>query len=427
MFSSNKSLLTVSGIKKLSDMRDEVAQQLDIDFAAGSSDYSRTMVGNVLKVIDLLIQNNNIFYWKNESNRAELLKLIDVLDGEKGTFVPEVFNAQSCKLANIILASLENIKLEEDICSAALLPVKAIIKPDVIIKTMSENLKHKIQLYVIFINNERATKRCSEIVGELENQFTLLEAEAKDLTQENYELFKAKYLDIYPKLLEQLNDLPYARICNASNFVDAKKPYQLKSEDTFSKGNRGFCAWMIILAEKDLNLLLMANGLPLLTPIHDHYSHIFSQSERDEAERQFAVYVEELKKAALEYKTGDHLGNAVIRLFKSVNAEKVKCVTQLVEEAYTRLNDDKASVGIRAFDVFKATLLASSKNQAISSKEKISVGELSKLVNRFGLKFLAFSFLSINETNDSGILKALEKYEDAVFTVAPKSKRSLGM
>lgn len=411
-FSSNEmQIFSESGLAKFQDLRNKlISLQKETFSDKGSSEYSQVMIATVIDIIDLIVKNNNVNYWSKGSNRPALVEMTDKLDGEKGTFVPEVFNTQSCELAKILLAAVQGIKLNEDLNGMARATLNQITNPENLIKTLISNLNYKIQFFEMLKNNQTETANMKSVSNNMNEEFSLLYDEAKTITTETYAAFQVKYKTFCDQWIQEINlTANYVRICNAGQFVNLDEPCRFDLHDLVSAGNRNRLIRELLSLEKYLNEFLLKSSHPMIHSAYDSYSSCFSQNAYSDLNKNFKLIYSSLIKELNTYKKGDHLS-----MFQSIDDDKVKCVDFLLvdlKESEQKLNKNETSIGIESFEIFKSILGATYVNENIATQKKKSLGELSKLLNRYAISFFEITFNQVNQTNDSNMLRELDRYK----------------
>jgi hypothetical protein len=409
--SSDIELFSKRGLAKFQDLRDKlISLQKKIFEDKGSSEYSQIMITTVIEIIDLITRNNNIHYWSKGSNRSGLIELTDKLDGEKGIFVPEVFNAQSWELAKTLLKAIQEINLNEDLNGAARAALNQLTNPEKLIKTLISNLNYKIRFFEMLKNNETESANMKLVSKKMDQEFGSIYAEASTITAETYADFQKKYKTLCNQWIEEINLTPnYLRICNPGQFVNLDKPCRFDLNDLVSAGNRVRLIVELFSLEKYLNAFLLKSNHPIIHHAYDCYSLCFSQNAYSGLEKSFKSICLSLNKELNSYKKGDHLS-----IFQSIDDDKVKCVDFLLDElkkSGTKLSENKTSIGMESFEIFKSILGASYQNENIASEKKKSLGELSKILNRYAISFFQITFNQVNQTNDTNLLRQFDSYK----------------
>lgn len=412
-------MFTESGIKKLVELKNKLAAIKTFNFPGKtSSDFSKKMTEDAIKIIELLIdpKHNNIIYWMKSDNQNSIVELASKLDNNQGTFVPEVFNQESRMLAGFLIDALRNINFKEDI---------SVDYPNsqIILNIMIEYLQSKINFYDVLSNNNENVKLKAAVEEEILLKFKEFDTTIrKDLSDANYESFKSHYEQSAEELINRIHKLPYVRITNSSSFVDAEEPYKLNSKEVFSAGNRGAVISVILRCEENINKLLQAKKLPLVMTFYNHYNSKFKPESYQKAEKKFSSIMASFKEDKAKYLIGEfnndtNAGNGLFGKFKkSPGKAKVLIINQLEKLMDTTAGeltvkkDALLPTGIRAFNMFKCMLDAAEANEELCAAKNISLGNLSKLTNKY--KWLLFNLSSgeIDETCDAGIGNSLNQY-----------------
>jgi hypothetical protein len=436
MFSNfSNAVFSNEGLAKLNSLKVEVELLAKQNYKKNeSSEYSQNMALTIIDIIELVSGHNSITYWSKEKNVASLTKLFDALDSGKSTLVPEIFNTQSHELAQLLLQHLENIVIGKDLNMLAETALKKIANPAALLEVMINNITYKIQLYEMFKNNETETKTMKKIAHDMLEYFKKLD-DKNELINFNFSSLKyAKQCNLF---IDRINKTPYLRICNAVNFVNLDKPYNIKTSDLHSAGNRVTLINELLLSEMYLNQTLRKNGIPtIVTTAYETYSSCFSLNLHHDIVNKQIFLCYHLINVVTGYIKGDHLNKkGLMSLFASVDANKAECAQLLISETQkiiSKINDGKGNesfIGFNCFDLFKYILDAINSNENIAIVKKTSLGNLSKILNELAIQFFNITFNDINQTNDIGILKQLKKYEEEcdLAVVSPEEKASLGM
>lgn len=414
-------MFTPQAIKKLEDLKnnlDTLYKRTDFE-KNERSEYSRKMVLNAIEICKLLIANNNVNYWSKNSNQKKLKELLDYLDNNKGTYVPDVFNQESMHLAYIFINHLEKIDMAKDLDWSTRAAIKSLIgDPTIFLKLLKDNLYFKKNLYRTFINNQKDADNLRLLSNTISATQIEYENEAKTLTKETYPAFIKKYTEKFSQFTQDIQLLPYVRIANADSFVNAQEPYPFSADKFHARGNRGTLVHQLIHGERFLNKILKQAGLAPVTTIFDHYTTTFSSVKCNEAKSQFEKIIANLQQAGEQYKKGSHLR---FKMFRSVNETKATLFDNMLKKIQALTTDSDTPIGISIFEAFKHTLIASTENAMIAKEEEISIGTFSKLVNSYGLQLFALSFSGIDETNDNGIEVPIKQYIREVEKIVSES------
>lgn len=415
------SIFTEKSIRKLQALSQELNDFLNTQFpGVQSSDHSRRMIEDIIKVLGLLCEHNEIGYWKKEDNVLALTKLVDFIDNETGTQVPEVFNEQTYQLGKKIIEAFKQIKFSEDVNTLVLIALETISgKPERLIATMQKNLERKLKLYEMFQRSKRETEKMQAVKLSIATRMQTLEESAKNLTSDTYAAFQRTYEETCRALLSEIEALEdYTSLCHPDLFINTPTPHKLSPEQIKTQGNRSDCIQSLIAGETRVNAILLSSHFAKILLVHDHYAASFSSDQFAKLSQDFKDLKKEFFDMLDLYLTGDHLyrsGNFFVGLAKKINginSDKKKCVENLkieVDAIFASTRPDY-SICAKSFEIFKAIYTAIGVNEAIAKKKEISLGETSKIFNLFTLKFLSFA-LEVNQSNDSSLDLFLQKCE----------------
>lgn len=397
-------------------------KELQVDETAGRSDYSTAMVQHSIQIIDGIIDNNSLNFF--HANKKLFLELMIHLDAGRHTFVPEVFNAESQKLAQLYLKFLQEFDFTKALTPQARAMLSTAFGDVSRFQTnMLQNLEANLKLYEVFISNGENVSRAYSVTGEIP-VYSNWEI-PPSLDGPEFEEFRRSYSTSVAAQIEIIKTLSYVKISNAAAFVNVGQPYTCTGDDVISAGNAGGVIWHLINQESQLNQKLLQKfpGIrvdQIVTDVYCYYRDTLSKDEIEQLESRLTALVEIFKAESVKYEKGAHLpGFGTFRM--KPNALKLQIITDLCLSIDSCMEDKHAeergeanyslrAPGVRAFQIFRHFLTANHANSFHSKSEGIAVGHLSRLINVHSPAFMSLS-LSGNASADLGILNSLRRYE----------------
>lgn len=423
MFSSPLiSIFSQSGLDKLIAIKQKLEALKSRQFQDEEiSDYSRTMLDNVIVIVSSMISNNNISYWKKEKNANELAALINVIDNSKGTFVPEVFNEHSYVMATLLLEAINSINLQDDLNGLAATALSALVgAPQKLIEMIKQNIQFKINFYQMMKDNHLESSRRNDLIMRRVDEITALERTIESETFDESE-FRTNYVALCENVLQDIESLPYyLGLANPASFINTKKPYSIIPDEIVSVGNRARYINFILNVEKDISMKLKAKGLSPVIYFFRVYKEKFNEAAVAHRETQLTCMCDNLYAELDEYIDGAHLKGGIAGFFKGikgVDTDKKTCVSRLKKNMANCMQDATiSSTSLKSFEIFKFLLSAILYNEFICSQKNISLGELSRIFNNAVMRFFTVAFFETNEVNDVLTARKIKK-ELAVMQV----------
>lgn len=428
-------ILTSAGLKKLAALKDEL---INLQMVAGgeehksagpgskehkgvvgSSAYSKQMVQTVIDIITLLTEHNDVSFWQKKDNKKILRAKLAFLDGGNGSYVPDVFNAESRQLAEKMLALLNANHFGDFFESGIETVLKTVVgDPNKFMAVIKQTCESRLKLHTIVSAQE--SKEVKEAIDtytkenhELCQAFDKLEKDCKKPDANKKELivaFEESYKAKIGIILSLIGNIPYIKIMTEDGLVSGnnQNPYLLNTLQ--SRGQRAMLVWNLIGLEKVYNLMRKKVELPPITLVYDHFSKNFSPAALADLKNRLLTLSKDFILKSTFYKAGKHLG-----MFKSVDQGKKDLIDELnlfITNKLEAKNFDKLwpSTGMISFEIFSEMMKVHGKNLKYSQSKNISPGELSRMLAKESERFLMLSVCDVNQTCDSGVLRELSFY-----------------
>ncbi len=373
------------------------------------SAYSAQMLQKAMSIINLLLNNNDIDYWINKSNRKQLRELFDILDQSKGTLVSEVFNEHSLELAVIIFGIVKSLQ-QQNILNMILPQARQMVAEQLgntsdFINSMCAYLEANIEFYSALKQNDLFQNAKLETQNAIKAFYSNCHTLIKDIKPNTFNVFFKEYINTVKFLIEIITRQPYFTLNNATKWINQATPFVFEGKDINLIDVRRELICQLIQEEQKLNLALQGAHLPLLTTVYDAYQSNYDQEEQDSLSNKLAILIQSLQQKAEKYKTGEHL------TFGWVDGDKVAALDKLLTNvrSITESKNNQLDLAGKCLLLYKHSLDTAKENFDIANRKEKPLGEFSKLVNSAALRFFAIVFFELSETNDMRIRAVLDE------------------
>lgn len=407
------------------------------------SDVSKNMVNAVLEIIDLVLENNEINFFLKEKNRERINQLALQIDSGKGIYVADIFNEQSYQLALLEKEWITNLNLSQDLQEFN--TIKTLLKPFLDIEKTLDSIKQHLQmschLYEILLTAPRnyATYRkySNEIRSQYEQFINKVEKQIKSqnssaLLMNTDMFFESDYQTFCQTYFDLIASLPYVRVAENGQYVDQEGPYLLRKDELVLSGMRAALFLIMLNSEKTLNEQLKKAKLPLVTVVYDYLNDQYKEGKYQAILEEFKNIITDAQTEFKQYKAGDHLKSKLdLGLFsfevkiKSVDEKKILIFEQCLS-SMEKTRQEKKSIGEKVFSAAEYLFNAVDDHNDVVSEKKISLGQLSKILNELMARLLILRFEKIDQTNDDALGRQLGFYRQDL-NIASEPHVSVGM
>lgn len=391
------------------------------------SEYSVAMVQCLIDIIEELLEHNELCYWENQTRQDWLMSRILHIDGSRGTYVPEVFNAESRALAQRVAAFLESIDIESIFTLAAkTLLTTSLGDLSTFLKTIQTHLTTNLAFYHLLEKSAADEKKGRELLEEIQVYFDqFLVSKDKGAIAFDPEAYEEKIISF----IQRTRGISYVYIWCAAFSLNKEWPI---SKDVDMHGNIGVVMGRLVSKEQALNTtFLKEKGLPLVHCAYLYCRNALSEALCDEREAFLTQLKDDFFTAVRDYKEGKHLGSPMGGLFKRTpDVRKMAILTELEEKMdrmfrrKTHSEYPQRAPGVRSLMMAQYLQSAIKDNMELCHESELPIDFLSTLLNNQAFLFLQLPLAACVQ-GDLGLLRELMPYEDAFsaeIKAIPKEK-----
>lgn len=384
------------------NLSEEPINQPNASQAYERSDYSKLMVSKVIETIDYVLKYNQINYWGFIANKMK--NLFNVLDYQRNTKMPEVFNQESYELIRLINAAFKEGDLKCDLTEDALTLRKEQLSSDQnqdlnnSLNNAINWLEQKLKQYFYILNQDTFTSHTEHFLKKMDQLLHDINTDScLDFTNQKSDCIK---------LLEEIKQLPYQGLkVDKSLYINAKLPYLLNPSFVTYIEYRRTCLPKLLNVERCMNRRLLEAKLPLFKNVYSYIHECFSFEMHGQLNTSVCELITSLNSQLYAYQKNDE-NNFVKRLFSPTDANKMNLSINALNEIAGISKDNTQTPTYMAFNAFTIVMRAAIDNDKLPT----NVGNLSRLTNLFAFDLLNLCF-STNETNDITLLHELNNYE----------------
>jgi hypothetical protein len=387
--------LTSSGLKKLEFLKIKVKSIYETEYKDPfcTSDYSKEMAEKALFVLNYIQKNNEQSLGKNEIKKivTDLNKPISIIDNEKLTGVPVIFNAESLLLAQAFRDFLENLDLGEDITSIARIAIKIKTSKSSesdIFRQHLDEININIQLYNLLDQAAQANKMVNKLKAKIATSINYYQ---KTKISDDIDTVKEKYIKTINNILCEMKLIPTFILKDECvyQYYNQEKPYNIDINKLNTTEVTSYLYKQLINLENIFNARFITEKPVSL--IMDTVQEIFKKEKIADYKENIIEKLQTLEIDFKSYLTGNHL-----TIFQSIHPEKRKLVNNLLKQTKIAKESKNSDSSVcNAFDIYKMLLRASIQNLEFSKRNKISPGKTGNILVSYQSIFLN---LAINQS-----------------------------